>query len=88
MTIDRKDVKIPAWLLSIVIPLVIAIVGYAIGISSVSARSETRLDHLHEEVLELNEKKASDERVDGIQTTLDDVKGTVIRIEQHILNSQ
>ena len=91
MTIDRRDLKIPAWVLSIIIPLVIAIVGYAIGISTVSARSEIRLDHLHEEVIELNEKKASDERVNGVETLLESVQGTVIRIEtkldEHITDS-
>ena len=40
MTIDTKTgITIPSWAIAIIIPLIIAISGYAIGIATIDART-------------------------------------------------
>ncbi len=86
MTITTKGVTVPAWAISILLPLIIVGGGYFIGINKISAQTETKIEHLHEEVLELKATKASDEKVDGVIIRLDDMNKSMVRIEDFILN--
>jgi hypothetical protein len=88
MTIDSRAVRIPSWVISVVVPLVIVILGYFFGLNSISAKTEVRVDHLHEEVVELKAGKASSEKVEGVITRLDDMQQSLKRIEDYMLNSQ
>ena len=86
MTINSKNIIIPSWLISVLMPVLIAGVGYAIGIGRIDAKTEVKIEHLHEEVIELKTTKASDEKVDGVIQRLDDMNESMSRIEDYILN--
>jgi len=86
MTINSKNIIVPSWLVSVFVPVLIAGVGYAIGIGRIDAKTEVKIEHLHEEVIELKATKASDEKVDGVIIRLDDMNKSLIRIEDYILN--
>ena len=85
MTIDAKPIAVPAWVFSTVIPLVLGVITYVIGLNTINAKTEVKLEHLHEEVIRLEAGKASDEKVDGVINRLDDMKGSMKRIEDYIL---
>jgi hypothetical protein len=92
MTIVRRDITIPSWAVNVFIPALIAVVGYVIGLTTINARTSTRLDNLERECVRIEASKANDEKVEAVESTLQSVQGTVIRIEQkldrHIADSK
>lgn len=84
MTIDKKrTVVLPVWLISVLAPVLLTVIGYSIGIATVHAKTETDMNYVKDEVKQLYERKASRESVVLMQ-------GTLIRIEskldRHILS--
>ena len=85
MTITTKGVTVPSWAISILLPIIIVGIGYYVGLSNLTSKTEVKIEHLHEEVIELKASKASDEKVDGVINRLDDMQGSMDRIEDFIL---
>jgi len=79
MTIEKKELTIPSWVVSLIVPLIITVIGYTIGIIKINTQTVTEIDHLKSEVIRLDGAKAGAQRVEDMQNTL-------IRIENKIDN--
>lgn len=82
MTIDtKKGINIPSWAVAIIIPLIIAIGGYAIGIATIDARTSVKIEHIEAELIRIEANKASVESVQNIIKSLDRIE---TKLDKHI----
>lgn len=42
MTVDTRDIRVPSWVFSVVLPLVIGALTYVIGIGTINAKTEVK----------------------------------------------
>jgi hypothetical protein len=84
MTVDRtKFIKIPIWLFSVLLPLLIAIVTSVIAYSASSAEDSTRIDGLEKNVDKLDGTKVDKEVFDLVLKKLDSIEK---KLDEHINN--
>ena len=85
MTIDTKTgITIPSWAIAIIIPLIIAISGYAIGIATIDARTSVKIEHIELELMRIERTKSSIESVQNITKSLDRIEN---KLDKHIESS-
>ena len=80
MTINHdKEVKVPAWIFSVIVPILITIFGYSIAVTKANAMTSAQVEQMQSRIDYLEKTKASTERVE-------DLIGTLIRIEMKLDN--
>ena len=82
MTIEKREITIPSWVISAIIPIIITVAGYTVGITRINVRAETDIANIKINVERLDKDKANKEMVDVIYETLKRVELKIDNIEK------
>lgn len=84
MTVDTKELRVPSWVVSILAPIILAIVGYVIGLSSIHAKTEAEISNVKDDIVRIEAGKADEAVVTMMNNTLIRIES---KLDQHIQKS-
>jgi len=81
MTIEKREITIPSWVVTAVVSIAITVIGYTIGSARVEAQTTTEVGFIQKEVKDLDRVKASKESVENLESILLRVES---KLDRHI----
>ena len=80
-----KEIRIPVWLFTILVPLIIMIAGYFMTNAKLSATYGTKLENTEKAIIKLENGKADKDVYDMLKTQLDRIETKLDKhLEDHI----
>ena len=85
MTVEQKELKVPAWVISVLTPILLAVIGYTIGLTSINAKASAEVSILKEDVVRIEADKAEESVVNMVHQSLIRIEG---KLDAHIQQSK
>ena len=85
MTFEKKQIVIPSWLVSVIAPLFLVVIGYTLSVTRLNTRSEAKIHALEARVMQIDYSKASKEVVERVEGALLRIEG---KLDTHIMQHQ